>query len=30
MKGRVRDRVSQATGVVRGLRAAIASALTTE
>lgn len=27
---RVRDKVSQATGVVRGLRAAIASVLTTE
>jgi hypothetical protein len=30
MKYRVRDKVSRATGVVRGLRAAIASLLTTE
>ena len=30
VKDRVRDRVSRATGMVRGLRAAIASALTTE
>jgi hypothetical protein len=30
VKYRVRDKVSQATGVVRGLRAAIASVLTTE
>ncbi len=30
LKARVRDKVSQATGVVRGIRAVIASLLTTD